>query len=403
MILFFYDLAFLCFLIFSSPKLLLKKKYRKSLKARLRPRPPRGIKKPVIWLHAVSMGETKALSTLIPHIRKSRPDDYIFVTTVTQTGQEEAKRIISNVDAIQYLPLDLFWIIKPFVQALKPKLLILVEGDYWLNLMTAVKECGGRIAVVNGKLSEKSMKRYLSIKPFKRSIFSSVDHFALQGESYLERFLKLGIPPKKLTLTGNLKVDIPVAEEGSLETFKKSLRLKENDRVITLGSTHEGEEDLLMRVLLPLLTKDPHLKVLVVPRHPERFKKVKALIHHPQVIVVDKMGVLPMCYRLSYLAIVGGSFVKGIGGHDVFEPAKMGVPTLFGPHMESQVDLDKQLTHAGAAMKLTSFKLGGAIEKLLTDSKLHFEMSENGKNYAKKTLGVSFRTWNLIESNISLE
>ena len=404
---FLYDAALFALVIFFFPKLLIdflfKKKYRKSLKLRLKPKAPGGGDKEVIWLHAVSMGETKALSTLVPHIRKSHPDAFIFVTTVTETGQDQAKQSIPDADAIHFLPLDFSWIIKAFVQTLRPNLLILVEGDYWLNLMTEVKKCGGHIVVVNGKLSEKSLKRYLAFPPLARTLFSSVDHFCLQGESYLERFLKLGISPEKLTITGNLKFDIPSAEPDRLDTFRKSLKLKTDDRVITLGSTHDGEETLLLTSLLPLLTEDIHLKVLVVPRHPERFKKVKEAFHHPQVTVVDKMGVLPACYRLSYLAIVGGSFVKGIGGHDIFEPAKMGVPTLFGPYMHKQVDLERQLTEAGGGMKVKPRDLTKAIEKILCDSKLHMEMGEKGKYAAQKTLGVSFRTWNLINSNISLE
>ncbi|MCB1110904.1 MAG: 3-deoxy-D-manno-octulosonic acid transferase [Chlamydiia bacterium] len=394
---FFYNVALFALLVLFFPKLLrdylFKKKYRKSLKRRFKPKVPGEIKKEVIWLHAVSMGETKALSTLLPHVRKSHPEAFIFVTTVTETGQEQAKRSLPDADAIEYLPLDFSWIIRSFVQALRPKLLILVEGDYWLNLMQEVKKCGGQIVVVNGKVSEKSLKRYLTFSPLARTLFSSVDHFCLQGESYLERFLKLGILPEKLTVTGNLKFDIPPAEAKSLDF----LNLKPEYRVITLGSTHEGEENLLLAALLPLLKKDPNLHVLIVPRHPERFQKVKSAIHHPQVTVVDQMGVLPDCYRLSTLAIVGGSFVKGIGGHDIFEPIKMGIPTLFGPYMHKQVDLEKLLTESGAGLKVEPQDLTSTLEKLLSDSKLHLEMSEKGKQTAQKALGASFRTWNLIQ------
>lgn len=400
---FFYDAALLALLILFFPKLLIdflfKKKYRKSLKLRLRPQAPGGIEKEVIWLHAVSMGETKALSTLIPHIRKSYPDAFIFVTTVTETGQEQAKRSIPEADAIHYLPLDFSWIIRSFVQMLKPRLLILVEGDYWLNLMREVKNCGGRIVVVNGKLSEKSMKRYLAFRPLVRTLFHSVDHFCIQGESYLERFLKLGIDPEKLTITGNLKFDIPSVDKAPQDFIK----LRKDACIITLGSTHEGEETLLLTALLPLLTENSKLHVLVVPRHPERFKKVKASIHHPQITVVDKMGVLPDCYRLSKIAIVGGSFVKGIGGHDVFEPVKIGVPTLFGPFMHKQVDLERLLIQGKAALKVSSEEVKPAVEKLLNDLKYHQEMSENGMQAAQKMLGASFRTWNILQNEISLE
>ncbi|MCB1107227.1 MAG: 3-deoxy-D-manno-octulosonic acid transferase [Chlamydiia bacterium] len=405
MIRFFYDLALFTLLVSFFPKLLIdfffKNKYRKSLKKRLNPQIDKKGAKEVIWLHAVSMGETKALSTLVPHIRRSYPDAFIFVTIVTETGHEQAKKSISDADAIHYLPLDFSWVIRSFVKALQPRLLILVEGDYWLNLMSEVKKCGGRIVVVSGKLSEKSMKRYLLFRPLNRLLFSSVDHFYLQGESYLERFLNLGISPDKLTVTGNLKFDIPSTEPTSLEEFKKSLNILPQDRVITLGSTHDGEENLLLTALLPFLENDPYLKVLVVPRHPERFKKVKENIRHPQIIVVDQMGVLPKCYCLSFLAIVGGSFIRGVGGHDIFEPTKMGVPTLFGPYMDNQVDFDRELTQAGAALKVIPQDLGSAVEKLLNEPKLHLEMSKRGTSFAQKNLGVSLRTWDLLKASFS--
>lgn len=404
---FIYDFSLYLLLVVAFPKLLInylfKGKYRKSLFARLCPEVPKGIKKPLIWLHAVSMGEAKALSTLIPHVRKTYPDAYIYVTTITETGQAEAQRKILEADAIGYLPLDFSWIIKGFIRKLNPDLLILVEGDYWFNMIKEVEKQGAKIVVVNGKLSEKSMKRYLAARFLSRPIFSAINHFCIQGESYLERFLKLGIRPENLTITGNLKFDIPGEEQEGLEELQKSFNIKPKDRVITLGSTHEGEEELLYKSLIPALTMDPNLKILIVPRHPERFARVKNLIHHPQITIVDQMGILPKCYRLSHLAIVGGSFIKGVGGHDIFEPAKIGIPTLYGPYMHKQVDLDRGMVESGGGVKVTQPHLLEIVEKLLNDSKFHFEMGEKGKHYAHKVMGASFRTWKEINSNISLE
>lgn len=397
-----YDLALCFLLILSFPKLLFdylfRKKYRKSLFERVIPKVPKNIKTPLIWLHAVSIGETKALSTLVPHVRKGYPHAFIYVTTVTETGQEEAKKRIPDADSVAFLPLDFSWIIKGFVRKLRPDLLILVEGDFWFNLMKEVKKQGGKIVVVNGKLSEKSLKRYLAIRFFSCPIFQGVDHYCLQGESYLERFLKLGIQREKLTVTGNLKFDIPPPETADLESLKKRYNIQGEDRIITLGSTHEGEETLLCEALIPALKMDPKIKVLIVPRHPERFAKVKECIHHPQIQIVDEMGVLPACYKLSTLAIVGGSFVKHVGGHDIFEPAKLGIPTLYGPYMFRQVDLDKGLTQAGAGISLDIAHLFEAVEKILSDPDTCVSMGEKGKHYAQKVMGASFRTWRCINS-----
>ncbi|NGX51046.1 MAG: 3-deoxy-D-manno-octulosonic acid transferase, partial [Chlamydiae bacterium] len=314
---FFYDISLLLLLLLYLPKLIVDffvfGKYRKSLFARIKSERIENKKKPVVWLHAVSMGETKALSTLLPHIRKAHPGAFIFVTTVTVTGQEQAKRSLPDADAIHYLPLDFSWTIRSLVRMIRPKLLILVEGDYWYNLMREVKRGGGSIVVVNGKMSEKSVNRYLFFRPLSRSLFSMIDHFCLQGESYIERFLKLGIPPEKITITGNLKFDIPAPSIVNLAPLKK-----ESDLLITLGSTHEGEEEQLLKIISPFQREYPQLKVVVVPRHPERFQRVRELLAaFPQATLIDKMGVLPECYRISDLAIVGGSFVRGVGGHDV--------------------------------------------------------------------------------------
>ncbi|MDN3508708.1 MAG: 3-deoxy-D-manno-octulosonic acid transferase [Candidatus Neptunochlamydia sp.] len=402
-----YDTVLYLLLVISFPRLLydylFRGKYRKSLTARILPVLPKVTKKPVIWLHAVSMGETKALSTLVPHIRKTYPEAFIYVTTISETGHEEAKKKISDADAVGYLPLDFSWIIKSFIRKLNPSLLVLVEGDYWFNLIKEAKCQEVKIVVVNGKLSEKSLKRYLAVRFFSRQIFSSIDHFCIQGESYLERFLKLGIRLENLTITGNLKFDIPGEKKEDLEELKKRFNLKPKDRVITLGSTHQREEELLYKSLIPALTMDPHLKVLMIPRHPERFSRVKNLIHHPQITIVDQMGILSKCYRLSHIAIVGGSFIKGVGGHDIFEPAKMGIPTLYGPYMYKQMDLDRGMTESGAGIKITQPHLLETVEKLLNDSKFHFEMGEKGKHFAHKVMGASFRTWKEITSNISLE
>jgi len=402
---FLYDLI-LCFaLLLSFPKLffdfLVKRKYRKSLGYRIAPTPPKKLKKPLIWLHAVSVGEVKALSTLIPHIRRTYPDVYIYVTTVTETGQQEAKKSCI-VDGLGYLPLDFSWIMKRFVRRLNPFLLVLVEGDYWFNLINEIKKVKGKIVVVNGKLSEKSMKRFLTFSFFSRLIFHSIDYFCLQGESYFESFLKLWICLKKLKITGNLKFDVPFPELGDLEELKRRFDIQPKDRVITLGSTHKGEEELLYKSLIPALI-DPHLKILICPRHSERFTEVKNLINHPQIYIVDQMGILPKCYSLSYLAIIGGSFVKKVGGNNIFEPAKMGIPTLYGPYMYKQVDLDRELNESGAGMKVKESDLLERVLELLNDPELHLQMTKKGKCLAHKLIGASSRTWNELVSNISLE
>lgn len=399
----FYDFALFVLWILFFPKLMIDYifigKYRKSLFSRIHPQSLDTQGKPVIWLHAVSVGEVKALSTLIPHIVKSYPEAFIFVTTVTETGFEQAKRSISEAYAIHYLPLDFSWIIRSFVRQIRPTLLVLVEGDYWYNLLREAKKLKSSIIVVNGKMSEKSLKRYLFLKSFSRSLFSHVDHFCLQGESYLERFLKLGISPKKLTITGNLKFDLVSPKTEMLSDLRDTLKLSPDDWVLTIGSTHEGEETLLLKELASLKTAFPKLRILLAPRHPERFARVKEIVaRYPHVTLIDQIGVLAQCYRLSNLAIVGGSFIPGIGGHDIFEPINMGIPVLFGPFMDKQVDLAHLISDAEAGKMVSIEELLSTIEACISDPSQLEVMREKGGECAEKAKGSALRTWKQIES-----
>ncbi|MCB1085092.1 MAG: 3-deoxy-D-manno-octulosonic acid transferase, partial [Chlamydiia bacterium] len=397
MLAFLYNTALVLFALLYFPKflydLVFHQKYRTSLRARLFPKGPSIDKRPSIWLHGVSVGEIKALSTLIPHIKKTYPNGGIVVTTVTETGYAQAKRSFPDV-SIEYLPLDFLWAVRSFARAIHPDLLILVEGDYWLNLIKEVKKLGAKVVVANGKLSKRSLKRYLSLPRFSKALFSPIDHFFLQGESHMERFLMLGISPEKLTITGNLKLDIPPPEPAEfIAPF-----LQKGDRIITLGSTHEGEEALLIKEIAPLLDQDPHLKLVIVPRHPQRFAKVSKLVNHPQIFVITRMGILATCYQHSTVAIIGGSFVKGIGGHDIFEPVKGGVPTLYGPHMEKQPDLDKLLEASGAAKKISPNMVGDTLRNILYNDQACQEMITKGKALVRSVSGNSLQTWMLINA-----
>ncbi|MCH9613676.1 MAG: 3-deoxy-D-manno-octulosonic acid transferase [Chlamydiia bacterium] len=340
--------------------------------------PPLDHTRPVIWIHAVSVGETKAASTLIPHIKASHPSAQILITNITETGHKTAQKEIPEAHHL-FMPLDLSWVMKSFIKKMRPNLLIVMEGDYWLNMLKEVKRQGGHIAVVNGKVSTRSTKRY---RYFKR-LFKPIDLFCVQNTLYQERYQTLNIPHDKIAVTGNVKFDIPKATI-------RDLGLK--GEYITLASTHEGEEKALIDTILPSLPK--HIKILVAPRHPERFDKVRELLkdYDPdRVILIDRMGLLGTLYSISKAAIVGGSFNSNIGGHDVFEPINYGTPVIFGPHMHKQLELRALTMGAGIGFEATYESLSEILLSILNRSFSGEEMA-----LKKRVQGTSKMAWENI-------
>ena len=404
-------------LLFIFPKTLwlyfFRGKYRKSLFLRFKSKAPHIENRSVIWLHGASLGEVKALSTLAPLIRGSYPNTFILISTITETGLSHAKKSIKQADAICFLPYDFSWIMRPFVEAISPKLLILIEGDFWPNFLKQAKQSGALIFVASAKLSKKSLNRYLFSKTLTQMCFKPIDHFYLQGQVYKDRLMQLGIHSKHMTVTGNLKFDIlnPVFSKNKVDTFNEKIGLKKDDFILTCGSTHPREEKILLKILLPLLKKYPHFKVLIVPRHPERFQVVKQLLikrvkyfgmfsspdSDASVHLVDKVGILPLCYQVSNLAVVGGSFVKKIGGHNIFEPAKMGVPVLFGPYMHKQIDLCSLLKRFQAGNQVTIDTLLESIESAIKSPDLVAKMGRRGEALAQNVLGSAEVTWKKMD------
>lgn len=359
---------------------------------------------PRIWVHSISLGETKAVAPLIKKLQQQYPNATILISTITDTGYEESKKL--GADFIFYLPLDFSWTIRKLMNQIKPDLLILMEGDFWFNLITLAP----RVALVNGRISEKSLSRFQKVPFFSRPLFHKIELLCVQSALYRDRFLTLGIDPHCITVTGNLKFDqhFPHIDKAK---WAHDLGLLATDRVLTIGSTHDPEEELLLTALAPLLQKFPQLKVLLVPRHPERFSAVADLLERKgidfnrlssplkdpnrRVTLVDAMGVLSACYQLSELAIVGGSFITRLGGHNIFEPAALGVPVLFGPSMYSQKDLVDLVVDAGAGWQVTLDNVTSVVNELLSFPTS--TMREAGLKLADEVHGSTKRTLEALE------
>jgi 3-deoxy-D-manno-octulosonic-acid transferase len=398
-----YNCALLLLSVFYLPKWLRQRKVKKPDFTFIKSGPR-------IWIHSISLGETKAVHPLIRQLKLAHPDVTILVSTITDTGYEESKKL--GADFIFYLPLDFSWTIRKLMNRIKPDLLILMEGDFWFNLITLAP----RVALINGRISEKSLSRFQKVPFFSRPLFHKIEILCVQSELFRRRFLALGIDPRRITVTGNLKFDqsFPPIDKTK---WRHDLGLLPTDRVLTIGSTHDPEEELLLTALAPLLQKFPKLKILLVPRHPERFPDVAALLEqkgidfnrfsspqkdpNPRVILVDAMGVLSACYHLSELAIVGGSFITRLGGHNIFEPAALGVPVLFGPSMYSQKDLVDLVLSAGAGCQVTLVNMASVVDSLLSDPDV--AMSQAGLKLASQVHGSTTRTLQALEKLLGVK
>ena len=369
------DLAFFLYLIAMAPKLLvdrLKGKRHPDFLQRLGARIPDPKKRPVIWIHAVSVGEAKAAQPLFRALQREYPETFFLITTTTAAGQEEAKRSLSGAGAYRYLPLDFTWIVRRWAKALPPQYLLLIEGDLWPNLLAAVKKAGGKNILISGKISPRSARRFQILSPLSRKLFSRLDLLCVQNEEHADRFRPLVPDPSRIHITGNLKLDI---EPQKVDIAHWRSLFPGNS--LTLSCTHAPEEDLLLDAL-----KDGPWTLFLAPRHPERFDEVAQIILKKnlpyirwsqldkrrggeRVILVDAMGQLPICYSLSRLAIVAGSFTPKVGGHNVFEPCLYGCPSLFGPYTQTQREFVQRVLEAGAGRQLSLEDLSKAAAQIL--------------------------------------
>jgi 3-deoxy-D-manno-octulosonic-acid transferase len=419
----FYDLSLILFATVALPKLLwqwcVHGKYRKSLKARI------GISLPsfspkngqeVIWIHAVSMGETRAVIPLFRKIRQAHPEAAIVISTTTETGHAEAKRSMPEADTHFLLPLDFSWIMRRIIHRIQPTSLILCESDFWYHLLKMAKERGVHVHLVNGKVSERSCRRFRKFIFFTRRLFAHFDFLCVQSDRYHDRFISMGIPPQKLFVTGNLKFDSPTKKMSPIErqSFKESLHFIASDPVLVIGSTHAPEEEWILSALNFVWKRVPTLKVLLVPRHPERFNEVAHLIQERgvefsrlsekkkrrgQLVLIDAMGRLNQCYQIADLAIVGGSYTSHVGGHNIFEPVVFGVPVLFGPHMHSQPDLEELVLSSGAGRKVNMEQLPEVLIGILNDAAIRHKYVDACNHLAESVQGATERTFSHLFSS----
>ena len=303
---------------------------------------------------------------MVEELKASLPGWRVVVSTTTDTGQNLARQRFGDSNVF-YFPLDLSFAVKAYLRALQPKLLVLAESEFWPNLLHQAHEMGVPVAVVNARVSDRSLPRYLRFRGLLRGVMRNVDVFLAQSEEDAQRLVRIGAPSERVHVGGNLKFEVkPVADSEFVDEFSAALDREEIGPVIVAGSTLEGEEAILLDCFRQVLAQFPQGMMVLAPRHPERFATVASLLEASglpwqrrsqwndqtqiagRVLLLDTIGELASLYEFSDVAFVGGSLVPK-GGHNVLEAAQSGSTILVGPHTENFRDIVDDL-RAGARL-----------------------------------------------------
>ncbi|MCC8998344.1 MAG: lipid IV(A) 3-deoxy-D-manno-octulosonic acid transferase [Candidatus Contendobacter sp.] len=357
-----------------------------------------------LWLHAVSVGETRAALPLIRALQARYPDRPLLVTTTTLTGSRQVREALGEQVHHVYAPYDLPGAVARFLRNTQPRLAVIMETELWPNLLRQCAVAGIPTVIANARLSERSARGYARIRGLTGSMLRDITLIAAQAEADAERFRALGAP--RVQVTGNLKYDLSLP--ATLPEQGRALRrdvLGENRPVWIAASTHAGEDEPILDAFAILRIGWPELLLILTPRHPERFDRVAALCRQrgfptvrrseqrpcapdSAVFLGDSMGELLQFYAAADLAFVGGSLVA-TGGHNVLEPALLGLPVLFGPHMFNFTEAGERLLEAEAAWQIANAaELAVAVERLLTDPERRQAAGQRGRAVVKRHRGA---------------
>lgn len=402
-----YDIIFIAFSIFYIPFSICKKGFRsfnvrqrlgfidKGVKDSLR-------QKKNIWIHAVSVGEAMVLGAFIEKMKKELPGFNIVLTTTTSAGNYVASKNFGDKAAIFYSPFDLSFAVKRFFRIIRPEALIIVETEIWPNLMRVAKRQGVPVVIINGRVSPRSFKRYKLIKPLLKSTFKKIDLFCMQSEEDADRIIAIGAEKDKVKITGNMKFDISLEYRVQSTEYRERLGLSEKDILIVAGSTHKGEEEILLDVYKNLSKKLSNIKILIAPRHINRIPEIKKLTKNVSgAFLLDTIGQLKDFYSIADIVFIGGSLVPH-GGQNPIEPAYFSKPIIFGPYMFNFSQIARILINGMAAIEIKDKKgLEEAMSLLINDPKRARAMGVFAKKSIEENRGASIKNFELIKNIMS--
>lgn len=389
-----------------------------NLGARLGRWPPLPGAGPRAWLHAVSVGEAIAATPLLDGLRQRYPSTPVVMTTVTQTGATVVRERFRDRAAHRFLPVDLPGAVRRAIAAVEPRFLICMETELWPNLFHTLAERRVPIMIANGRLSDRSFRRYRLVRGFMRGVLDDVRVFAMRSAEDARRVIALGARPERVFVTGNIKHDVGAEDAaGVAELWRRLLGLANGRPAWVAGSTHRGEEEIVLAAHAEACRRFPELALIVAPRHPERAHDVRALIESrgwpsvrrselPQrapasggpfpVVVLDTVGELAQLYAIADVVFVGGSLVPA-GGHNVLEAAARGKAVLTGPHTDNFRDATALLAAAGAARTVRdATTLGAELTTLLGDPGLREQLGAAGRAAVASRHGAVGHTLDLV-------
>ena len=396
-------------------------KYRAGLAGRLG-KLPRGLmapsSKPAIWVHAVSVGEVLAVSGLVIELSRF-PEHQVFISTTTDTGQKLARKRFGE-ENVFYFPLDFAFAIRPYLQALRPQLVVIAETEFWPNFLRLAKEAGARIAVVNARISDRSFPGYRRLRRWLTRVLANVDLFVAQTDEDRRRLLEIGVAAQRVEVTGNLKFDVsPPAPPPIVGCLRNAFQEAGASPVLVCGSTVDGEEPLLLRAFENVLASHPRALMILAPRHPERFVEVATLLSKlgvrfwkrslwsgepiaGGVFLVDTIGELAVLYSLGTLAFVGGSLVPR-GGHNIIEPAQYGVPIIVGTHTDNFRDIVGLFQSRNAVKVVGPAELPLAFMELISDETERVALGRRAAETLHAQQGATQRTLAALEGILPLK
>lgn len=357
-----------------------------------------------VWFHAVSVGEAEAAFPLLRALMERFPEQRFVVTTTTPTGSRRVREVLGERVALVYLPYDVPGPVDRFLAAFRPCVAVIMETEIWPNLYLACARAGIPLSIVNARLSARSARGYARLAGLTRASLGAVQWIAAQTAADAERYLSLGASAERVEVTGNLKFDLDLPADLTEQGARLKSDLFGGRPVLVAGSTHEGEDAILLEALAVLQSSIPNVLLILAPRHPERFDAVADLCRRAgravvrrssggacgsaEVFLLDTLGELRQFYAAGDLAFVGGSLVP-TGGHNPLEPAVLGLPVLIGPHVFNFQEMSRGLLTGGGAVQVAdAAQLADVAQQVLADPAVHAAMGAANRAFVEQGRGA---------------